>query len=133
MERHFQLADPSLVTPVLNPSVQNTQQRFTNTDLRFVLEEIETFMNTDLTQLLASANPQRALDDYLIDGANLTQALNYHYLKQESQLSADKNRLDLCQSQLSSANASYKTALSTHQESLYNAALSQAKKARTCI
>lgn len=131
LELHFQLADPA--QSLTNGGSARSSVSYANTDLRFILDESDAFMKTDLTQLLNTPNRKKELDAYLVDGANLSQLLNYHYLNNASQLSSEKNRLESCQTQLSSANANYKTALQNHQEALYNSAISQAKQARVCI
>ena len=98
-----------------------------------MLSESEDFIKTDLTELLKSSDREKILANYILDGINLEQALNYHYNSQGNQLNSDKAQLASCQWDLNTANTNYKTALAMNQEPLYTQAINQAKKARTCI
>lgn len=130
VELHFQLADSSFVYQI---SPQQTQKKFKNSDLWFVLSESDEFINTDLTQLLNTSDREKVLSNYVLDGLNLEQTLSYHYNQQSSQLNSDRAQLAACQADLNLANANYRSALANNQELLYNQALRQAKQARTCI
>ena len=130
IELHFELSNSTSFYPKKSNTIE---KKFKNSDLRFVLSESEDFINTDLTELLKSSDREKILANYILDGINLEQALNYHYNSQGNQLNSDKAQLASCQWDLNTANTNYKTALSTNQETLYTLALNQAKKARTCI
>lgn len=130
IELHFQLADSSFV---YQNSPQQTEKKFKNSDLWFVLSESDEFIHTDLTQLLNTPDREKAISNYILDGVNLEQALSYHYNTQSTQLNSEKAQLASCQADLNLANTNYRSALANNQESLYNQALSLAKQARTCI
>ena len=62
-----------------------------------MLSESEDFINTDLTELLKASDREKVLTNYILDGINLEQALNYHYNSQGNQLNNDKAHLASCQ------------------------------------
>ncbi len=130
IELHFELSENTSFYPKKSATIE---KKFKNSDLRFVLSESEDFINTDLTELLKASDREKVLTNYILDGINLEQALNYHYNSQGNQLNNDKAQLASCQWDLNTANTNYKTALAMNQEALYTQAINQAKKARTCI
>lgn len=119
----------SLQLTHITPKSQNQQ----NTDIWFILQESEDFIKTDLTQLLKTDNRSSILNDYIADGENLIQGLNYHYNQNATELQMSKSVLNTCKVQLSSANNNYNSALVHNNEILYNNAIVQAKQARSCI
>ena len=94
MELHFELSDNTSFYPQKSNTIE---KKFKNSDLRFVLSESEDFINTDLTELLKASDREKVLTNYILDGINLEQALNYHYNSQGNQLNNDKAQLASCQ------------------------------------
>ena len=62
-----------------------------------MLSESEDFINTDLIEFLKVSDREKVLTNYILDGINLEQALNYHYNSQGNQLNNDKAQLASCQ------------------------------------
>lgn len=91
---HFELSNSDSFYPKKSTTIE---KRFKNSDLRFVLSESEDFINTDLTKLLKVSDREKVLTNYILDGINLEQALNYHYNSQGNQLNNDKAHLTSCQ------------------------------------
>ena len=94
IELHFELSNSTSFYPKKSNTIE---KKFKNSDLRFVLSESEDFINTDLTELLKSSDREKILANYILDGINLEQALNYHYNSQGNQLNSDKAQLASCQ------------------------------------
>lgn len=94
IELHFELSNSTSFYPKKSTTIE---KKFKNSDLRFVLSESEDFMNTDLTELLKASDREKVLTNYILDGINLEQALNYHYNSQGNQLNSDKVQLASCQ------------------------------------
>ena len=94
IELHFELSNSTSFYP---KKLTTIEKKFKNSDLRFVLSESEDFINTDLTELLKASDREKVLTNYILDGINLEQALNYHYNSQGNQLNSDKAQLASCQ------------------------------------
>ena len=94
IELHFELSNSTSFYPKKSNTIE---KKFKNSDLRFVLSESEDFINTDLTELLKASDREKVLTNYILDGINLEQALNYHYNSQGNQLNSDKAQLASCQ------------------------------------
>ena len=94
IELHFELSNSTSFYPKKSNTIE---KKFKNSDLRFVLSESEDFINTDLTELLKVSDREKILANYILDGINLEQALNYHYNSQSNQLNNDKAQLASCQ------------------------------------
>lgn len=131
VEQHFVLSTQILPTSTTSLSSQN--QKNLNSDLWFLFDQSENFLQTDLTQLLSQEPRTRILDEYIMDGNSLQSALQSHNAQLTSEISQSKSQLESCEATLSQANQSYQSALSNNQESSYLAALEQAKQARTCM
>lgn len=94
IELHFEFSNNTSFYPKKSNTIE---KKFKNSDLRFVLSESEDFINTDLTELLKVSDREKVLTNYILDGINLEQALNYHYNSQGNQLNSDKEQLASCQ------------------------------------
>lgn len=113
---------------------QNINVKGDYTDLWFVLSQSEDFLNTNITQMLSSSEERSSnLSAYLRDGTSLQSALNYHSNSLTVELQQVENKIQLCKTQLSTANQLYVNSFKTRNENGFNSAVNSAQRARSCL
>lgn len=133
IELHFQYQKASAWS-VFSPSDSLSSSEFSApVSLRSLYKQAQHFISQDIVRLLSTPERGTHLKTYLREGDQLLGALEKYKNQLQLQLQQLDAQTQSCENQLELANQLFSSSVEQNQESWFERAVSEAKKARACL